>query len=171
MQPVVIFDLLLLTPCSRLSYSIYCYSHHAAICYIQSAATHTMQPERIRSSASHIMQPVDIFDLLLLTSCSRLSYSIYCYSCYADIKIFDLLIFRRQSCRTLDLAVIILSTSRYHFTLPDHPSFLFKYCNSFSFFSKKHIFGYKTNSGTGISKTFVGKLIGNKPHTRYKKSV
>jgi len=36
------------------------------------------------------------------------------------------------------------------------------------FFSKKRIFGYKTNSGKGTSKTFVGKLIGKKSHTRYK---
>ena len=84
MQPVFIFDLLLLTPRSRFAHSICCCSHHAAGLHIRSAATHNMQP-------------IFIFDLVLLTLCSRFSYSICCYSCKAAIKIFDLLLHRRNS--------------------------------------------------------------------------
>jgi hypothetical protein len=62
-----------------------------------------------------------------------------------------------------------LNNGLYHFTLPDHPSSLFKYCSTSSFFGKQSVLGYKLNSGKGTSKTFVGKLVGNKPHTRHKR--
>ena len=70
-----------------------------------------------QASEGFPVEPVGISSLLLLTPYSRLSYSICCCSCYSDIQIFDLLTFRRHSCCTLDLAVIILSTSSHYISV------------------------------------------------------
>ena len=118
MQPVVTSSLLLLTPCSRLLHPVCCYSHHAAGCYIHSAATHTMQP-------------VVILDLLLLILCR--------YQNFRSPVIWATQLSYPRLCsyNSINISINIIL---YHFTLLDHPTFLFKNYSSFSFSSVRNIF-------------------------------